>query len=157
MDSIFKAIPKIFEQIEANPDAREAFVFAAWRRTVGDLLNEHTVPVELAGSKLRVAVANLTWQRHLEDMAAQILAKLNSWLGRSPVRFIEFYIDEKRAAANRLTSRVPDDSEPDRISEEISTELGSSAAAINDQELRDAFLLAAQSCLARKERMNRAI
>src|SRR5258708_39779582 len=101
VESIFAAFPKIFEQIEANPDAREAFVFAAWRRSVGEALNERTVPIELLDSRIRVAVANLTWQRHLEDMAGQILAKLNSALGRSSVSFIEFFIDEKTVTANR--------------------------------------------------------
>lgn len=153
MESIFAAIPKIFEQIEANPEAREAFVFAAWKRIVGELLNEHTVPVALTQSKLRVAVANRTWQRHLEDMAAQILAKLNASLGRSPVKYIEFFIDEKKVAAMRSDRRVSNEGEAEQ---QISDEVREAAEAINDAKLRKAFMLAATSCLERDERMNKA-
>jgi hypothetical protein len=159
VESIFAAIPKIFEQIEASPDAREAFVFAVWRRMVGEALNERTVPVELLDSRLRVAVANLTWQRHLEDMAGQILAKLNSALGRSSVSFIEFFIDEKVVAANRSKHRLPAETEnqkPAEVADEVASVLRESAAAINDEELRKTFLLAAKSCLARKDRMTKA-
>jgi len=155
MESTLAAIPKIFEQIDANPDAREAFVFAAWKQTVGELLNEHTVPVELAGSKLCVAVENLTWQRHLEDMAGQILAKLNSLLGRSPVKFIQFYVDEKMVAANRSTRHPAVREMPIETDGKIAMALRDSAASIGDEEMRKAFLLAAESCLARKERMSK--
>ena len=102
MESILAAFPKILEQLDVNPDAREAFVFAAWPRAVGEGLSEHTMPVALEGTRLKVAVANLMWQRHLETMAPEILAKVNASLGKSsPVTFIEFFIDEKIAATNR--------------------------------------------------------
>jgi len=46
VESILTAFPKILDQLEINPDAREAFVFAAWPRAVGEGLSEHTAPFE---------------------------------------------------------------------------------------------------------------
>ena len=155
MESILTAFPKILDQLEINPDAREAFVFAAWPRAVGEGLSEHTMPVALNGTRLRVAVANLMWQRHLETMAAEILAKVNASLGRSsPVSFIEFFIDEKIAATNRreLKSEAP----ADQINmSRLDPDITAAAAVIENEELRKAFLLAAESCLERNEHLQK--
>jgi hypothetical protein len=102
-----------------------------------------------------VAVANLMWQRHLETMAAEILAKVNASLGRSsPVSFIEFFIDEKIAATNRreLKSEAP----ADQINmSRLDPDITAAAAVIENEELRKAFLLAAESCLERNEHLQK--
>lgn len=160
MENIFAAFPAILEQIEANPDAREAFVFAAWRRSVGDLLNEQTVPAALSESRLRIAVSSETWRRHLEDMAGQILFKLNAKLASSSVKFLEFFVDEKVVTANRRSHHrditAKDGTDP-QIAKEITADLRNSAAAIENKELREAFLLAAGSCLARRTRISKQV
>lgn len=156
MESVFAAFPRILEQFENDPDAREAFVFAAWRRTVGDALNEHSVALRLADERLYVGVANLMWLRHLETIAAEILAKLNKTLGRPTVKFIEFVIDENAVATNRATRSRPaktEDDTPAKIYDDVASRLGEPASAIRDDDLRKAFLLAAASCLERKDRM----
>lgn len=155
MESVFAAFPRILEQFENDPDAREAFVFAAWRRTVGDALNEHSVALRLADERLYVGVANLMWLRHLETIAAEILAKLNKTLGRPTVKFIEFVIDENAVAENRATRSRPakiEEGTPAKVYDDVVSRLGE-ASAIRDDDLRNAFLLAAASCLERKDRM----
>jgi len=154
VESILAAFPRILEQLDVNPDAREAFVFAAWPRAVGEGLSEHTMPVALAGTRLRVAVANLMWQRHLETMAAEILAKVNASLGKSsPVSFIEFFIDEKIAATNRREPKTVE-SEKNNTGH-LDPEIIKAATAIDNDELRKAFLMAAESCLERKENLKK--
>jgi Dna[CI] antecedent DciA-like protein len=152
VESIFTAVPRILEQFETNTEAREAFVFAAWRRSVGELLNEHTTPVELIDERLRVAVSSLTWKRHLESMAPEILAKLSAALGRPAVVFIEFFVDE---TIGRIRRRPAEESKIVTVdtADDAFSELRESAEAIEDEALKEKFVLAAAHCLERKKRM----
>src|SRR5260221_4255060 len=146
MDSVFAAFPKFLQQFGDNPDMREAFVFAAWRRCVGKQLSEHTAPTKLTGSRLSVAVRNRMWQRHLEDMVGQILAKLNAELSPGAVKFIDFYIDEKTVAASG-SGRVIQEKKEEGV--ETVEKLVGPAAAINVGDLTETLLIAALGCLAR--------
>jgi len=121
---------------------------------VGEVLSEHTSPVELIEDRLRVAVSNLTWKRHLETMAPEILAKLNASLGRITIVFIEFLVDE---TVRRIRAGRPKRSEAETIGtmDEVWPELRESADAINNEALKEKFMLAAAECLERKERMKR--
>ena len=154
VENIFTAFPKILDQIEADPDAREAFVFAAWRRSVGESMNEQTAPVKLSGSRLKIAVLNETWRRHLVDMAGEILFKVNSNLPSSSITFLDFFVDATQVAAGRLAHPAmrPKVAEETEAEDEITRELRDSAAMIQDEDLRKTFLLAAGSCLARSKR-----
>ena len=146
MDAFFRALPGVFEAIDASDEVRQAFVFAAWRRVAGAQLTERTAPLALDAKRLTVAVADITWQRNLESLAGQLLFRLNATLGRPLVDFIEFRIDE--AAVDAM---LADKSGPEIVldSEDIPTEISDSAAAIKDEQLRKAVLDAAANCLSR--------
>ena len=101
MEQLFGAIPAVLGGLGANEGINEAVVFAAWQRCAGELLNERTTPIELFENRLVVAVADETWQRHLEDLSPQMLYKLNSSLSNGTVKFIEFRINEKAVNAVR--------------------------------------------------------
>lgn len=154
MENIFTAFPKILGQIDDNAEALEAFAFAAWRRSVGELINEQTSPVALSDSRLRVAVSNETWRRHLIDMAGEILFKLNSNLALSSVTFLEFFVDEKAVAEDRLAhpTKRSGAARETEVDEGTMNDLSGVAIAIENEELRKTFLRAAGSCLARTER-----
>jgi len=154
VENIFGYIPKILGQLEDNEEAREAFAFAAWRKSVGASLNEQTAPIALTDARLRIAVSNETLRRHLVDMAGEILFKLNSNLARSSVRFLEFLVDQKAIAENRLAHprTMKEIAKEGSADDEITNDLRDSAAAIEDADLRRTFLLAAGSCLARTKR-----
>src|SRR3982750_2243836 len=102
MEHLFRALPAILSEAENNESVREAVVFAAWRRIAGDLLCEHTAPLELAEKKLTVAVINNMWKRHLEELSGQMLFQLNSALGSAAVTFIVFHIDEDFVRQNSV-------------------------------------------------------
>lgn len=145
-------LPALVGQLEHNETAREAFAFAAWRRIAGDALRDKTAPVELVKEKLTVAVKDTTWKKNLEALADQMVFKLNSSVRMQLVTFIDFKVDEQ-AVATELLSNASADS-PDVDSEaEITPDMREAAEAIKDPELREQFLLAAGSCLARKKRM----
>ena len=153
MLDLFRTLPGVLGDAEKMAEIRQAIVFAAWRRVAGETLGEHAVPAELNDSTLVVAVANSTWQRHLQDLCGQMVFKLNAALRAPLVTFIELRIDENAVNAERVTR---DESELRRMAElEISPELKSAANNIADEELRKQFLLAAGNCLVRRGRAGR--
>lgn len=146
MDAFFRALPGVFEAIEASDEVRQAFVFAAWRRVAGAQLTERAAPVAVVGKRLVVAVADITWQRNLESLAGQLLFRLNAALGRPLVDYIEFRIDEDAVDAASV-GKVSADGCAD--STEIPDEVLESAVAIKDEQLRKTVLNAAANCLSR--------
>src|SRR5688500_5604840 len=92
MDVFFRTLPGIFDTIDASDEVRQAFVFAAWRRVAGEQIVERTAPIDFIEKRLVIGVADNTWKRNLETLAAQLVFKLNAMLGRPTVNFIEFRI-----------------------------------------------------------------
>ena len=146
MDAFFRALPGVFEAMDASDEVRQAFVFAAWRRVAGAQLTARTAPVTLDAKRLTVAVADITWQRNLESLAGQLLFRLNATLGRPLIDFIEFRIDEAAVDA-ALSDEAPQQADAD--SAELPPEISESVAAIKDEQLRKAVLNAAANCLSR--------
>ncbi|MEZ5427913.1 MAG: DUF721 domain-containing protein [Pyrinomonadaceae bacterium] len=158
MNELFRALPKLIEVFEDTPEVREAVVFAVWRKIAGESLRGHTVPFRLFGQHLIVAVADNMWKRHLEMLSGQMIYKLNSALEREAVTFIEFRIDEetlRREHVRRPQTTGEDDESEERALDLVTPKLRHSADAIKDDHLRYQFLLAAGSCLARKEKMKK--
>jgi len=151
MQDILSALPALLDQHSANEDVRRSVVFAVWRRIAGEALAGHAVPVDLVDSKLTIAVADRNWQRNLQELAKEMIFKMNFVFGTPQVKFIEFVIDKE--------SLKPIDAAPDRAQLEsdaldhINEPLRKAADTIADDDLRRKFLLAAGSCLARQERM----
>ena len=148
MEQLFGAIPAVLGGLGANEGINEAVVFAAWQRCAGELLNERTTPIELFENRLVVAVADETWQRHLEDLSPQMLAKLNGSLGQGSVKYIEFRIDKKAVTARRNEKKKSDENQ--KTSALVAPSLSEAAKAIADDGLREQFLNAAAAYLARQ-------
>lgn len=146
MEQLFGAIPSVLSGLATNGEVDEAVVFAAWKRCAGDLLKTRTAPVEFFENRLVIAVADETWRRHLEDLSAQMLYKLNASLGNGTVKFIEFRINAKAVHAVRETTKVAINDKP----VEIAPSLVAAAKAITDESLRDQFLSAAGNYLAKQ-------
>lgn len=156
MNELFRALPKLLSELDDNEEVREAVVFAAWRKIAGASLGEHTVPFRLYKKNLVVAVADKMWKRHLELLSGQMIYKINHALSDEVVTFIEFRIDDATvsAARSKLTAKaLSDEALKESALEKITPNLRRSADSIKDDNLRLQFLLAAGSCLVRKERM----
>lgn len=131
----------------------EAIVLAAWRRIIGEALREQAVGFRLYRKTLIVAVASETWKRHLESLSGQMLFKLNAALGQTFVTFIEFRIDEKTVLAERARLEAEQISQLEReraALKNVPPNVRGAAENIADDNLRRAFLLAAGSCLSRR-------
>lgn len=156
MDELFRALPKLLKEFDDNEELREAVTLAAWCKIAGESLRKHAVPFRLFKKHLIVAVKDNMWKRHLELLSGQMIFKLNSVLGQAVVTFIEFRIDEEtvlRANKNERNSQFSDAELAEIALDNVTPQLRHSADAIKDDNLRYQFLLAAGSCLARKEKM----
>ncbi len=148
MEQLYGAIPAVLSGLGANEGIAEAVVFAAWQRCAGALLRERTAPIEFFENRLVVAVADETWQRHLEDLSPQMLVKLNGSLGQGTVKYIEFRINKKMVNAVRVSNaraKAPEDRPV-----KVSPSLAAAAEAIADEKLREQFLSAADIYLAKQ-------
>lgn len=145
MERVFGTIPAVLSGLGVNDNAAEAVVFVAWRQTAGDLLSERTSPVEFFENRLVIAVEDRTWQRHLEDLAPQMIAKLNGTLGQDTVKFIEFRIAPDSLAEAR-TKRARH-AKSSKARDPIAPSLVNAANNIADPSLRESFLAAAAAYL----------
>ena len=149
MEQLFSAIPTVLKFIESPSEVDEAIVFAAWSRCSGDLIRERTAPVEFVENRLVIAVQDLTWRRHLEDLSPRMLVNINSLVGEGSVKFIEFRIDE--SAVNALRQTSPAENGIYEPIHEVASSLKSAANAIADEKLRDQFLSTAAYYLAKQK------
>src|SRR5688572_1272164 len=130
-------LPKILAGTGENADLSEIAAKIAWRRTAGEGLRDHAVPSRLHEKTLTVAVADAVRQKQLQPMSAELLCRMNKLLRRKVVERIEFRIDPRaldRATAKRSSPRVREPLPPTVVS---------SAAEIQDSELRERFMRAA--------------
>ena len=150
MERLIKTLPAILKASGAPEEVAEAACIAAWKHAVGDGLSSHAVPVHLQNSTLVIAVADNIWKKQLEHMRGQLLFRLNSVLGQTIVTSIELRVDPQRIELAR--AKPTDTGKHKESNYEVPAELLTAAAAIQDVELRRAFLGAATSCVKRLEK-----
>lgn len=143
MERLFGSIPDILKGLGHDGGASEALVLAAWKQSAGELISNRTIPLEFFEHRLIVAVSDATWRTHLEDLAGQLVARLNSTLQQGTVKFIEFRIDP---AAFEQSLIEPAEREPMAVPHSLKA----AAEAIDDKELRERFLSTAAVYLDKK-------
>src|SRR6478672_5390349 len=141
MEQLFAALPQLIKELGANHAVEEQMVFAAWRRVAGEMLAERTTPLEYFENRLIVAVEDQNWQRNLESLAAEMVAKLNGATEQGKVKYVEFRIDKKAIERQQKPkSELTSDDVPDS--------LRAAADQIESQSLKKSFLEAAAAYLA---------
>lgn len=148
MDNLIRSLPAILAATGASGEVAEAACLAAWKHSIGEGLSSQTVPLKLENQILVVAVADVIWQKQLQQMRGQLLSRLNFVLGQPIVKSIDFRIDAQRVAKSRAPAHK------EALEQEhynVPTELLSAVAGIADPDLRRAFLGAATSCIRRVE------
>jgi hypothetical protein len=155
MDDLIRALPKLLRAAGETEEVLEAAALVAWRRVAGSELCRQAVPFRLYRKTLIVAVADTTWQKQMEAMSGQLLFRLNSLLGQAVVTYIEFRLDPRTVAAARANLRQEQaarEEQERRALGQATGELLDAAGAIQDEDLRRRFLLAAGSCIDRREK-----
>jgi hypothetical protein len=154
MEDLLRVLPKFLRAAGEAEEVLEVAAMVAWRRVAGEGLRGQAVPFRLYRKTLVVAVADATWQRQLEKESGQLLFRINSLLGQAVVTYIEFRIDPATVRAERakLASAAVDEKEREqRALESADGQVRAAAEAITDEQLRRRFLLAAGSCIDRRE------
>ena len=93
MEALIKALPAVLRASGNAPEVAEAAAIAAWKHCAGEGLKERAVAVALHERTLRVAVADLIWQKQMTAMRGQMIYKINTLLAQPVVGAIEFIID----------------------------------------------------------------
>lgn len=145
-------LPKILAGAGENADLSEIAAQIAWRRTAGDGLRDHAVPTRLQEKTLTVSVADAVWQKQLQRMSAELILRINKLLRQNIVERIEFRIDPRALARGTAKHR----SAP-RVREALPPTVVTSATEIQDLELRERFMRAAENCISRRNSTNSAI
>ena len=150
MLDLARLLPKLLNATGANPEMSEIAAKLAWSRAAGDGLRRHAIPFRLYRKTLVVSVADVIWQRQLNSMSGALISRINRLLGREVVDAIEFRIDS--AAVEQVRNDLqPKKSAQNGDPQPLPEELISAASEIADEELRERFIRAAGSCIARRE------
>src|SRR6185295_946700 len=96
MEALIKALPAVLRASGNAPEVAEAAAIAAWKHCAGEGLKQRAVPFALQERTLRVAVADLIWQKQLHAMRGSMIYKINTLLGQPVVGAIEFVIDPEK-------------------------------------------------------------
>ncbi len=150
MDAFIRALPAVLRAAGDSEEVTYAAVVVAWRDVAGEALRELAIPTSLVQKTLTIAVADAIWKTQLEAMRGQFLFRLNSILGQSLVRLLEFRVQPEIVAAAGRVRRSNDTSSTNSSESLVPSELLSAAASIRDERLRSAFLAAATSSLNRQ-------
>jgi hypothetical protein len=150
MKDIFATMAAIAAELDDGsvpPD----LVFGAWRRIAGPSLASHTLPTRFANGVLQIAVRSESWRKQLASLSGQMIGRINADIGSKAVRTLKFEIDEKFENATRDDQHLSPDALRELISQ-LPDHVRTAADAISDEHLREQFLNAAATSLARGRR-----
>jgi hypothetical protein len=137
-------LPKILERGN-NFELSEAAAIIAWKRVAGEGLARHAKPTRLRDTTLTVEVADDVWKKQLQRMSAELISRMNRLLKRELVKTIDFRVN---LAIGKSLTRA---SERPGHMRQLPENIISSAAGIDDPELRERFIRAATNCIDRRE------
>ena len=147
MNALGRLLPALVRTADDSAEARECAAFTAWNGAAGAGVRRASAPVRLDGRLLVVATADATWKTQLERLAPQLIFRINALLGAPLVTRIAFRVDPAAVAAAHEPEPPPQIAAGDVAA--CAADLARDAEAIEDPELRAAFLRAASRCLAR--------
>ena len=123
-----ESISRIFGKLSQTdcPITTEQLVLSAWTSAVGRKIAVRTRPAKLVRTRLVVEVEDQIWQKQLFVLTRQILANLETKVGRGIVDDLEFRIvprrrEPQRAAVSRPGLFAPDEADniPDPVMRHI--------------------------------------
>ena len=97
MEGLIKTLPAVVRASGNAPEVVEAAAIAAWKHAAGENLKGHAVALSLQDRTLKVAVADVIWQKQLHVMRGQMLFRVNTLLGQPLVGSLEFVVDTEHA------------------------------------------------------------
>jgi len=119
MESISRVFGKFSGKLNAadRPISQEQLVLSAWPGAVGKKIASHTRAAKMVRTRLVIEVEDQIWQRQLFVMQRQILANLETKVGRGLVDELYFKIVPRRIEPQRAPSSLFAQDEADRIAD----------------------------------------
>ena len=140
-------LPRILARAGDNRELTVTAAAVAWSRVAGEGLRQHAKAIRLDQKTLVVAVADAVWQKQLQSMSAELIFRINTLLRANVVDAIQFQINRVALRNRTSVSRQQKNVKPAPLPASVI----SSAAEIEDPELRERFMRAAQNCIAHRE------
>lgn len=146
MEDLIKILPGLVKALPGSEEVREAVLFAMWKKAAGEGLRIHAIPISVEGRKMRIAVRDPIWKKHLEKLAAQLLERTNRLMRSAELKFLAFEVDESRFRSHQGAKDElgGSDKDPDTI---VTGSLAKQSRAIRDPKLRKLFLESAAAYL----------
>jgi hypothetical protein len=134
----------------SHPGARLALLRAAWPDAVGHGLALRTEVLALEGGALRIRVSDASWRRELHRMRQEILSRLRELAGPLAPHALGFTLGPVQTRGEVTRSSPPP--APPAPTPAPPRAVVEGAAAIQDPEIRQAFLETAARYLERSAR-----
>lgn len=144
MEDLIKMFPVLTDKIGNNEELAAPLVFAAWKRAVGQDVENHTSPSYFSRGKLSVFVENKAWLVNLTDLSPTLIYNVNKMLGKKLVTFIDLKVNAEIFVKNLADKRTEKPASYDKT-------LMKAAKNISDDGLREKFLSAATACLTHRK------
>ena len=96
VEGLIKSLGSVLRASGNAPEVAEAAAIAAWKHCAGEGLKDRAVATSLQDRTLKVAVADLIWQKQLHSMRGQMIFRINTLLGQPVVSTIEFIVDPEK-------------------------------------------------------------
>ncbi|HEY7783128.1 MAG TPA: DciA family protein [Pyrinomonadaceae bacterium] len=144
MEQFIKAMPAILQATSGADEVAQVACIAAWNHVVGEGMRAQTAAIGIENRELIVAVKDHIWQKQLQTMLGQLRFRINAVLGQPLISGIKLRIQPE------AISQVRENQRPRRKGENLPEDVRKAAERIQDVDLRQAFLGAAESCLERK-------
>jgi len=149
MERLDHILPRLLRKQPDRQFPVEDLVRANWSNLMGEHIAARTRVCRLLKDRLVVDVADANWQRQLARMQAQLVDRINQFLGRAAIVGLDLRVDAaiaRSAGAGRAPVDGPPRKGPGQAAA-IEQDLAQAAEAIPDPELRELFLRTSRKML----------
>lgn len=89
MERFSNLVPTFVRSLPDDPDILETVIVSLWRPAVGEAIAEASRAQSFTKGRLVVGTKDKNWKAQLDSIAPELVAKMNRFLGKSMVRYIE--------------------------------------------------------------------
>ena len=89
MERFSNLVPSFVRSLPDDPAIVETVIISLWRPAVGEAIAEASRAQSFTGGRLTVGVKDKNWKAQLDSIAPELVAKMNRFLGKNIVRYIE--------------------------------------------------------------------
>jgi Dna[CI] antecedent, DciA len=104
---------RLLSKLKTDSIPADNLARTAWPKAVGKVISAHTQAGTLVRNRLVIDVEDVTWQRQLVPLSAQIVRKLEAVIGPGVVTDLEFRVAPLRIRPRRETVLPLFDLNPD--------------------------------------------